>query len=96
MKKRILTVVLSMVLLGAVGTMTAFAVERKAQKNTCTTYMDVNKDGICDNKEGFIDENADGICDKKEKKTGFIDENGDDVCDNRSSHGCGHKARCKK
>jgi len=98
-EKRILTVVLSMVLLGAVGTMTVLAVERKAQKNTCTTYMDVNGDGICDNQEnkvGFVDENDDGICDKQEKNNGFIDENGNCVCDNRSRSGHGCKAKCMK
>lgn len=91
MKKRILTVVLSMALLGAVGTMTAFAVEKKAQKNTCTTYEDAAGDGICDNKETkaeFGDEDEDGVCDNQGKKAGFIDENGDGVCDKRSRRGC--------
>lgn len=56
--------------------------------NGIRNYVDVDGDGICDNRTGlrcqgrgrgnglsFVDENNDGICDN------FVDENADGICD---------------
>lgn len=68
MKKLLSGVIISTLIITA-GTASAFAFHGKQATKTNNNYVDLNNDGICDNKDTcgngsyFIDENGDGICD---------------------------------
>lgn len=62
---------------------------RSRRSTVCGVYVDVNKDGICDNygpHHAYVDANGDGTCDNWRLHHSCADANGDGVCDNDSRH----------
>lgn len=60
-------------------------------------FVDVNGDGVCDNRGtgcgDYVDANGDGVCDNHGTGCGnYVDANGDGVCDNVGAGGGHHAA----
>ncbi|MDO5416252.1 MAG: hypothetical protein Q4F29_03540 [Lachnospiraceae bacterium] len=81
-KKRLLTGIISLAVLCAAGSFSAFATQRQQPKHSqaaCECFTDADGDGICDNQH-----------EKSEHCTGrqnFTDSDQDGVCDNRKDAG---------
>lgn len=69
--------------------------------NTCSSFVDKDKDGICDNKEAASKKKAPAKKNtapakknnaKKQPQKNFVDKNKDGLCDNAGSNtGCGRR-----
>lgn len=60
-------------------------------------FVDLNGDGVCDNRGtgcgDYVDANGDGVCDNHGTGCGnYVDANGDGVCDNVGAGGGHHAA----
>lgn len=89
-RKKILALILVGLLLVAAVPAAGFA---HAGGHGIGHFVDVNGDGVCDNRGtvcgDYVDANGDGVCDNRGMGCGdYVDTNGDGVCDNHGT-GCG-------
>ena len=95
-KKKILAIVLMGLLVLTLVPAAVFA-GYGSQQGQGIGYVDVNGDGVCDNRGAgcgnYVDANGDGVCDNHGTGCGnYVDANGDGVCDNRGAGGGHHAA----
>lgn len=93
MKKIIIVCVVGIVL--SFASLASNAKNDTSKSSSLNNYVDINDDGICDNKNldtntqkrnNYVDNNNDGVCDNKSINTqgnnNYVDSNNDNMCDN--------------